>query len=563
MTAALRFFVLIEVLGLAATPLAVVAFARLPGRGIAFAKPLGLLLATWLVWMAGSLHIVPNGLGAWIGAVLVLAVAGALAWRRWRPELWTGPPRRWGLWSEGIALVAFAAMALLVAYSPDVWQTEKPMDMAFVNAAGDARTFPPEDPWMAGQDLNYYYLGHLMAAGLVRLSGVAPDVGYNLAVATFFALSAVAAFGIKTGLTARIAGGLWGVGLVLLAGTVGAGIDVLGVDGPLSGYDWFGASRVIKGTINEFPAFSFTLADLHAHVMAIPFSLLALGFALQLALAGPPGPPRPAAAIELGVSAIAIGTLYAINAWSFPVVAGLYALGALVRLREAPRVREGVRTLVWALLALVLAVIAVLPFLLGYDAAAEGLGKVSERASFSSWARDSGKLYGLFAYLVAAAYLVRLARSRHPWRTAGWALAAALFVGSLLAAANLVAVGGLAVLVWVAAHAAFLGRAPAAERFGWVLIGGGLLCLLIPEVVYVRDSFDGGDLYRMNTVFKLGYQAWLLLAVVSAPAIVWSWGWFGRRAIAARLAWAVPLLALLALAAVYPVAGTYARKNGF
>src|SRR3954465_12938560 len=560
MTAALRFFVLIEVLGRAATPLALVVFARLPGRGVAFAKPLGLLLATWLVWMAGSLHVVPNGLGAWIGAVLVLAVAGALAWRRWRPELWTGPPRRWGLWSEGIALVAFAVMALLVAYSPDVWQTEKPMDMAFVNAAGDARTFPPEDPWMAGQDLNYYYLGHLMAAGLVRLSGVAPDVGYNLAVATFFALSAVAAFGLAGALTARVAGGLWGVGLVLVAGTVGAGIDVLGVHGPLSGYDWFGASRVIKGTINEFPAFSFTLADLHAHVMAIPFSLLALGLALQLALAGPPGPPRPAAALELGASAIAIGTLYAINAWSFPVVAGLYLLGAAVRLRDVPALRERARTLAWALAALLLAVIAVLPFLLDYDAAAQGLGKVSDRASFSRWATDNGALYGLFAYLVATAYVVRLARSRRPWRTAGWAAAAAVFAGSLLAGADLVAVVGLVVLVWVAAHAAFLGRAPAAERFGWVLIGGGLLCLLIPELVYIKDSFDGGDLYRMNTVFKLGYQAWLLLAVAGAGVIVWSAAWLGRRL---RLAWAIGLLVGVLLAAAYPVAGTYARKGGF
>ena len=84
-------------------------------------------------------------------------------------------------------------MALLVAYSPDVWQTEKPMDMAFINAAGNATHFPPDDPWMAGEDLNYYYFGHLMASGLVRLSAVAPDVGYNLAVATFFALSVVAA----------------------------------------------------------------------------------------------------------------------------------------------------------------------------------------------------------------------------------------------------------------------------------------------------------------------------------------------------------------------------------
>ena len=96
-----------------------------------------------------------------------------------------------------------------------------------------------------------------------------------------------------------------------------------------------------------------------------------------------------------------------------------------------------------------------------------------------------------------------------------------------------------------------------------MLIGGGLLCLLIPEVVYVRDSFDGSDLYRMNTVFKLGYQAWLLLAIAGSAVIVWSWSWLGRRARLAPFAWGLPLLAGLALVAVYPVAGTYARKDGF
>jgi YYY domain-containing protein len=559
MTAALRFFVLIEVLGLAATPLAAVVFARLPGRGVAFAKPLGLLLATWLVWVVGSLALVPQGLATWIAAVLVVGVGGGLVWWRWRPEL----PRRVLLWSEGLALAAFVAMALLVAYSPDVWQTEKPMDMAFINAAGDAGHFPPEDPWMAGEDLNYYYLGHLMAAGLVRLSGVAPDVGYNLAVAAFFALSVVAAFGLAYALGGRVTTGLWGVALCIVAGTVGSGVELFAEGGPLRAYDWFGASRVIEGTINEFPSFSFTLADLHGHVMAIPFSFLALAFGLQLAVAGPAPPPRGPAALELVVAAIAIGTLYAINAWSFPVIAGLVALGGMVRVREVGTVRERGRTLAWTLVVLVLGVIAVLPFLVTYDTAADGFGKVTERASFSDWARDHGALYGLFAYLVATAYAIRLARSHHPWRTAGWALAATLFAGSLLAADNLAAVVGLLALCAVAAHAAFVSRAPAVERFVWVLIGGGLLCLAIPELVFVKDSFADGDLYRMNTVFKLGYQAWLLLAIAGAPMIVWSWGWLGRRARFAPLAWALPLLVLLALAAVYPVAGTYARKGGF
>jgi uncharacterized membrane protein len=94
-----------------------------------------------------------------------------------------------------------------------------------------------------------------------------------------------------------------------------------------------------------------------------------------------------------------------------------------------------------------------------------------------------------------------------------------------------------------------------------VLIAGGVACLLGPELLYVRDEFDDGPLYRMNTVFKLGYQAWLLLGLAAIGALAWRGEWLTRR----RLRWTlVPLAALLAAAAlVYPVAGTYARKQAF
>jgi uncharacterized membrane protein len=100
----------------------------------------------------------------------------------------------------------------------------------------------------------------------------------------------------------------------------------------------------------------------------------------------------------------------------------------------------------------------------------------------------------------------------------------------------------------------------APERFLWLLIAGGLVCLLVPELVYVRDSFDGGELYRMNTVFKMGYQAWLLLAIAAACALPWAASWLPRRA---WPVWAAGAAVLLLLGAVYPYAGTYARKAGF
>jgi uncharacterized membrane protein len=50
------------------------------------------------------------------------------------------------------------------------------------------------------------------------------------------------------------------------------------------GTDWYwAASRSIQGSaITEFPYFTFLFADLHAHLIALPFALLAMGLALNL-----------------------------------------------------------------------------------------------------------------------------------------------------------------------------------------------------------------------------------------------------------------------------------------
>ena len=573
MLEALGFFALVEVVGLAAVPLAGVAFGRLPGAGLGFSKPLGLLLVTWVVWMAGSLGLAPYGTATVLVVAGALVLAGALVAAR-RRALPAQDPARRRLWlgSEAVFAAAFAAMALIVAYAPDVWGTEKPMDMAFVNAANASSSFPPHDPWMAGEDLNYYYLGHLAMAIVIKVLGLRPDEGYNLALALLAALSAAAVF--------TLAGTLWAAARPALAGArggpVAAGVaavvlcvvlgNLAGVGAwfdatdPPADYPWFEPSRVVPGTINEFPWFSFLLGDLHAHVLAVPFTLMALGFALQVVLAGPREDAVWRGVAEALAAGLAIGSLYAINSWSYPVAAGLLVLAMASWLFDPRSAGRRAYALSWLALVLIAGVVLVLPFWLAFDPAARGIGLVEERTSFSGFFGDLALLYGIFAWIVGAAFVARLLATRRPVRALTWGAVAAIFAGSLLATADLAGVAALAALTAVAAAAMLAPRLAPPERFLWLLVTGALVCVLVPELVYVRDEFDGSDLFRMNTVFKLGYQAWLLLAVAAACVLPWAGALLPRRG---WTLWAAGAAVLLLLGAVYPYAGTYASRGGF
>jgi YYY domain-containing protein len=593
-TEALRFWALIELIGLGATPLAGVLLARLPGAGLGFGKVLGLLLVTWLVWLGGSATLVPYGTvsaALWIALVCALGLLawvrgwegrravergeprGRLARRRWRRLAGRAPeddPLRsrlfWG--AEAVFAVAFAGMALLVAFSPDVWNTEKPMDMAFMTAANRSESFPPGDPWLAGADLNYYYLGQLAMAIVVKLTAVAPDEGYNVAVAALFGLTAAAVFtigatlwGAARGSRGAIGAGLAAVGLVLVAGNLEGARLLVADGGPLRDYDWFAASRVIDDTITEFPWFSFLLADLHAHVLALPFTLLALAFALQVVLAGPRVAPRFRAMLEGGAAALALGFLYAVNAWSFPVMAGLLVLAVAAWVSDPRSVPSGPAAVRWLLAVLAASVILMLPFHLSFDPAADGIGLVREGRGFAGWLRDELLVFGTLAVFAALAYVGRVRATRHPLRNFAWIAVAALFAGSLLAAVEGAHIALLAVALLVALQMLVAPSTPAPLRALWLLVAGGVACLLVPEVLYVRDEFDGGPLYRMNTVFKLDYQAWLLLGLAATGALAWWREWLPRRL--ARWACGVLAAGVLVAAAVYPIAGTYARKDAF
>lgn len=581
-------FVLVEVVGLLAAPLCALVFGRLPGAGLGFSKILGLLVVTWVIWLAAALHIAPYGKGLIIGVLLLTAIAGTLVALRLRsldPDqgsrrlralaLPEDPVRRRLFWgAEIVFAVAFALGAFFAGSAPDVWGTEKPMDMAFITAINASDSFPPHDPWMSGESLNYYYFGHVVFAWPMQLLGLRPDAGYLLSWGLLLALTATAVYTFSGTLWAAarealgeraprggpVLAGLVAAALVTVLGNLAGVRSWIKAENPPSDYAWFDPSRVIPDTINEFPSFSFILGDLHAHVIALPFTVLAIAFAMQVALKGPRGDALLRSVAETLAVALSLGALYAMNSWSYPVAAGLVAASIVVWLRSPEAKGRVTYSVVWLGLVIVASFALILPFLLEFDPEARGIGTVATRRPFQKWLGDMGLIYGILAWPLVGLYLRRLLDAKHTGRWVGWGIALLVVCGSLLASSNLTgaALVGVGMIVGIVAGLDHGISQPA--RFLWVLVAGGAALLLIPELLFLRDAFDNGALERMNTVFKSGYQAYLILGLAAGAALPWAAHWLPRRA---WPVWAAVMAVLLVCGLVYPYAGGYARTGGY
>lgn len=408
--ALLVWILLLVVLQGAAWPIVRRVFARFPDRGWGFGRLISLSLSAWVVWYLASLELIAfRAIWAWIslGLVTVLAWLTIPLLLRTTTRRGGGAPREVAARRDRVILtselVFWAVFLLFLSFrliNPDsyhpVWGGEKPMEFAHINAILRSAHFPPVDPWYADGYLNYYYYGAYLAAFTFKLTGIPSEIAFNLAQPTFAALLASGAFSVGAALAKRasqrlvivIGGGLLAMLLLSLSGNLIVAARLLaGLRTPSPPLDsfvyWFwDPTRVPAAqpiySITEFPYFSATYADLHAHVMALPFTVLivALGYALSLdsrevALATT-APLRSAGAtlavvLRLSLLALCLGTLFMTNAWDVPTFAAVAVTAILVATRTCSGLarRLGMTVLLTALIA-ASAYLVALPFTRNY-----------------------------------------------------------------------------------------------------------------------------------------------------------------------------------------------------
>ncbi len=553
MQSLLRFYLAFFVLGIVVMPVVGVVFKGLGSDGAyVFGRVTGLALCGYLMWLTSSLHILPfNALCSILCVVILGILCFGFLYLNLRKNR-NGDDEGAGLLSAVFALedivkwefaflLIFVFLTWLFARRVPSYETERIMDYAFMVSLDKTAYMPPLDMWAAGEYINYYYFGQYLMTYLCKISFVDVAYGYSLAMSligtcvilfSYVIVSSLLKRCGKVGDKAAVAGGCLGALAVSCCGNVHYIVfykivpflwDILQLEGERPTY-WFANSTRYIGyipsveadrTISEFPWYSLIIGDLHAHVIDMIIVLTIVGVILSFAFiaADKAGEGHKDAELPdtdgtdidgtdadegfveprliggsklladlLNPSVIMLGFLLGIaamtNYWDFPiyyVVAGSIILFFNIY-------RHGFKPYAFGLTALTGALVYVeaglikLPFDLKFKKMMNGIQLCEYHSKLYQWLI----LWGLpsFVLVLFVIYLCHIYKKRED-------------NGRIVAS-------DLSVLL--------IG-----------LCGVGLAFL--PEVIFVKDIYIEG-FPRCNTMFKLTYEAFILLGLMMGYVIV-------------------------------------------
>ena len=448
-------------------------------KGFAISKFVGFFFTAIPLWFLASLHILPYNQYSALGIYIAL-----LLWALFKLKKDNFKFTRTMLKEEIVFLAIFLFWNLVRSTNPRIEGTEKFMNLAFMNAINRSEFFPPADMWFSGGTINYYYIGHYLFAFVSKLSSIPMSFVYNFALNTIISYAFIASFATILQMSARslkrwsviiaLAGAAW----LCFGGTLQYFSRVLEAffQGQKLEY-WFPeATRTIPYAINEFPAYSIVLGDLHGHYLGFPFIVMLVGFLYNMFHQKFDSKIRVKMMLFLSLPVV---VLYGINSWDF-ISANFFIL--LINFYQFVRcpapMRSKIITFVILEAALLLpGLLFMMPYFFNFQPAIGGIGIVPLNTirDFEAWFL----MWAMFLIILVVSittYVLILRIKKLKFRQE---------IKELIQK-NDTAI--LATLLTIAA-----------------------LCLILGvEVFYIKDLFDKENppYFRTNTIFKFYFAAW-------------------------------------------------------
>jgi uncharacterized membrane protein len=492
--------------------------------GYAFSKTIGILLLSYSVFLLGSFHIAPFHLATLFVCLSVGLIIGLQTHRRSSKKI----PWRIIIFEELFFLVALFFWTFVRGQEPSLRGLEKFMDFGFMKSILRSSYFPPLDMWYAKLPINYYYFGHLSGAVQIKLSGLPAEVGYNLILATIFAQSIISTFALVTQIVFSYGKKLKNA---VLFGFVGTWILNLGgnlhtiylftsgypADKPipfwqiLSGYNpakyWYpNATRFIPFTIHEFPSYSYVVADLHGHVFDILFVLLTLAILFIFFTKKNNHSLSPNYYPLTTLLGFMCAIHYMTNAFDGPIYLLLSSVFFLLVFRFSRRfaVQLGILFASFIFFAL--------PFSIHFKPFVTAIGMNCA----PSFLTDIAKI-GPFIFEKGNCQPDEL------WML--FVLWGFFFISFLL-------------FIWGKAAEKY--KEHPIDDFIFVFFAFGMFLILIPEFFYIKDIYPAH--FRANTMFKLGYQAFIMMSIASTYTLYVISRHASATKLVKKIMWIIPFL---------------------
>lgn len=475
-------------LGILSLPLTFILFKDFFDHGYALAKIIGILLVSYLSWLLVSLKVLPfTNWSLWLIVGLLLCFNFFLAktvtfikksFKQIIRSKW-----KTFLLEEILFLICLTVWSFVRGFQPEIHGLEKFMDYGFVNSILRSSSFPPIDMWLSGNNINYYYFGHLVTAVLIKLSLTPPNIAYNLMIASLFALSFSISFSLGANLIKAnkkiknkkvfILGGSFTAFLLTLGGNLHPLWYWLTHQFSFLNYWYPDATRFIveqfgatDNTIHEFPLYSFVVADLHGHLLNLPFVLLFLSLVFSFLI------KKKLTAGNIILPALLLGIFYLTNAWDLPIYFLLLGLTVLWinYLNHGYDWQTIKKTFFFVAGVLILAIIFTLPFHFNFKSMANGLSLVDFHSP--SW-----MLLVLWGFPLTM--------------TISWFLFLRKFKKRKLLSP---------------------------DYFVLIMLLVSWLLIIIPEVFYLKDIYIH-SYQRANTMFKFTYQSFVMFSLAEGYII--------------------------------------------
>lgn len=550
----LQWWTMLLVVGLAFLPVSRILFPKFLDRGYIFAKILGSIILSYTILVLGMLHIVPF---TFTSVMILLAILGGVQWyfitrrtpslrNRIRQAVKKHAPLLFV--EELLFFLILLLFSYIRSFAPEINGLEKFMDYGFINSILQSTYFPPKDMWLTPLSINYYYFGHFVTAVLTQLSLLPSNYTYNLMLATLAGFCFVGSFSLGINFYNAVKPTSFHALRLLLIGLLSATLVTFAGNlhtiytlfqpyenekpqpitellfSPLTfpnNYWYPNATRFIHNTIHEFPLYSWTVADLHGHVLDIPFVLLTIAvlfsffqrysekstngktpiknrshqFFSKLRLIKETLPlPIPA----LLFISFLLAILYMTNAWDGIIYFLLTILVVMLLCWQS--ILKQKLSLFAQLLKLFVTIIP--PVLL------LGVGFSLFSLPFSLFFKPFVSGIGI---LCAPEFLTQMGsigpllfEADHCQRSPLWQL---LILHGFF-------------FFFIASFLLFLLRTKklfASDQFMLLLILLSLFLILIPELMYAKDIYPAH--YRANTMFKLVFQSFIMLSLASAYII--------------------------------------------